>query len=261
MTKLPSIVSKIAPDLRAFLDRVREILAAPVSNLADAVISTAKLIDKAVTTAKLADKAVITEKLADGAATADKVGELPASKVTSGTFDVARIPDLAASKITSSTFDAARIPSLNASKITTGTFALALLPQVCDLIVSGTDSGEAVGASYNDMVFVTTTGVTSSTKVLIVGVVTGYAARPFGTAGFGLLARLRRGTSTALVTDQYVTYSAGGYSGNLTSGGSRVIVYVETISSSQTYYLDMMYNGAATSGGCTDAALFVFRLR
>jgi hypothetical protein len=64
-----------------------------------------------------------------------------------------------------------------------------------------------------------------------------------------------------LANDQYVAYAAGGASGNLTAGGSRVILYVETISSAQTYYLDARYNGDANSGGCTDASLFIFRLR
>ncbi len=251
-SRLPSVVSSIPPDLRAFIERVREYLSQPITSVAKDTIGTANLMngavvqDKIATGAVLAEKiakdAVTTDKLADGAATTDKIGDLPASKITSGTFD------------------AARIPSLDASKTTTGTFALALLPQVCDVIVSGTDT-DTISGTYNDMVSVTTTGVSSSTKVLIVGIVTGYAARPSGTNGFGLIARLRRGASTVLVNDQYVAYAAGGASGNLTAGGSRVILYVETISSAQTYYLDARYNGDANSGGCTDASLFIFRLR
>lgn len=48
---------------------------------------------------------------------ADYIGNLPASKVTSGTFSVDRIPGLSASKITSGVLDTARIPDLAGSKI------------------------------------------------------------------------------------------------------------------------------------------------
>lgn len=51
------------------------------------------------------------------------IPELPASKVTSGTFSADRIPALDASKVNTGVFDAARIPTLNQS--TTGNAATA----------------------------------------------------------------------------------------------------------------------------------------
>ena len=57
-----------------------------------------------------------------------QIPNLPASKITSGQFDVAQIPDLDAAKITTGTLASARIPGLNGNKITSGTIAKARLP-------------------------------------------------------------------------------------------------------------------------------------
>ena len=58
-----------------------------------------------------------------------QIPNLPASKITSGTFAAARIPALDASKVSTGTFSADRIPNLAASKVTSGTFAQARIPQ------------------------------------------------------------------------------------------------------------------------------------
>lgn len=80
------------------------------------------------------------------------IPNLPASKITSGTFNADRIPGLAASKITSGTFDTDRIPNLAAGKITSGTFAVARIPSLSLSKISdagtlaGKDSGKVTAA-------------------------------------------------------------------------------------------------------------------
>ena len=80
---------------------------------------------------------------ASGTLAAARVGELPASKITSGTFDSARIPILAigAGNVTSGSFADARIPNLAASKITSGVFDSARIPVTGDITAEKITSG------------------------------------------------------------------------------------------------------------------------
>lgn len=77
------------------------------------------------------------------ALTDSHIPALPASKITTGTFNTAQIPNLDAAKITSGSIDTARIPNLAASKITSGTFDAARIP---DLAASKITSGQLTSA-------------------------------------------------------------------------------------------------------------------
>jgi hypothetical protein len=56
------------------------------------------------------------------------IGNLPANKITSGTFADSFIPNLATSKITSGVFSSPRLPNRTAGDITTGTFHVDRIP-------------------------------------------------------------------------------------------------------------------------------------
>ena len=98
-----------------------------------------------------------------GTLSAAAVSALPASKITSGTFDTARIPDLNASKITAGTLDDARVPDLNASKITAGTLNDARVPNLnASKITAGTFAEARIPALNANKV---STGVFSANQV------------------------------------------------------------------------------------------------
>ena len=79
---------------------------------------------------------------------------LPASKITSGSFNADRIPSLPASKITSGSFADTFIPSLAASKITSGTFGTALIPNLAaSKTTSGTFNADRVGVSLTQAAY------------------------------------------------------------------------------------------------------------
>ena len=82
-SRLPSVVSPIPPDLRAFIERVREYQSQPIASVAKDAVGTVNLTNGAIVTDKLAAGAVLAEKIASGAVTTDKLadGAVTAAKV------------------------------------------------------------------------------------------------------------------------------------------------------------------------------------
>jgi hypothetical protein len=75
------------------------------------------------------------------------VPDLPADRITSGSFDAARIPSLDAAKIATGTFEIPRIPSLPASIIGSGAFDAARIPSLpASIINAGTFPTERLAA-------------------------------------------------------------------------------------------------------------------
>jgi hypothetical protein len=81
-----------------------------------------------------------------------RIPGLSAGYITSGQLDAARIPDLSATKITSDTLNAARIPNLDAAKITSGTIDSARLPSTHDILDYNAINGDylvnSIGNTY-----------------------------------------------------------------------------------------------------------------
>ena len=176
---------------------------------------------------------------------------------------LAGVPALPASKVTSGTFDAARIPNLPATILTSGTLDLARLPAVCGFV--GTDVETASGSlstSFAGQLSITTTGIDASTVIFILAQFTGYAYRASGVGRYGIELRLRKGTSTILVEDVYSCYAAGGLtSADATIGGTAFLAHTETITSNQTYYLDAKMVTGSTSASRVSARMDILKIR
>ncbi|MDD5293119.1 MAG: hypothetical protein PHW40_02250, partial [Candidatus Izemoplasmatales bacterium] len=82
---------------------------------------------------------------------ADNIPELPASKITSETFDVARIPSLSAEIITSDVFDPARIPNISANKITSDELNVNRVPELPQSKITGLEAALTDVAYMSDI--------------------------------------------------------------------------------------------------------------
>ena len=143
------------------------------------------------------------------------IPDLPATKITSGSLDVARIPDLSATKITSDTLNAARIPNLDAAKITTGTISSARLPATTSDCLMLRGLLAAYGASAHTKTITTTYAAlasqtngsfTAPASGMVVVTLTFYLVCAHDKA---VLARLVKGGTTTEFTSAYSLNSSG----------------------------------------------------
>ena len=158
------------------------------------------------------------------------VGNLAASAITSGVFDVARIPNLPASKITSGSFASSRIPSLSASKITSGILDAARIPGLdAAKLVSGILAAARIPNLNASKI---NAGTLASSRIPTISVSKG------GT-GATSAAQARQNLGITTLGNSFNRYTS---SGAWTKPSGVTWVYVEVI-------------GAGGSGGSTDFGL------
>ena len=175
---------------------------------------------------------------------AAEIPNLPATKITSGTFDNARIsldaaeiPNLDTAKITTGTLADARVPDLNASKITAGTLADARLP--ANALNSNIDLTNLSASNL-------TSGTIPTARI---------TALPAGVGGSG---RILQYVSNSDITTRSTTSSSFGVNSNTlqvaitpASTSSKILILVNGIGyntngGAQCYYT--VYRGSSDLG-------------